>query len=72
MGWCSGTVIFDDMCSALLDEKRPEPEKILSRLIDTLEDMDWDCQYDSDYIDHPVVKKLFVERGIIEDEESGD
>lgn len=62
MGWCSATEIFDDMCSALLDEEKPEVEALLSRLITVLEDNDWDCQPDSAYYDHPIVQKLMREK----------
>ena len=66
MGWCSATQIFDDVCDAIFNEKA-DKEKILDRLIGTLQDMDWDCEMDSAYVDHPVVRKLFIEHGIIED-----
>jgi len=66
MGWCSATMIFDDVCDAIFNEKS-DKEKILDRLIGTLQDMDWDCEMDSAYVDHPVVRKLFIERGIIAD-----
>ena len=66
MGWCSATMIFDDVCDAIFNEKA-DKEKILDRLIGTLHDMDWDCEMDSAYVDHPVVRKLFIERGIIEE-----
>lgn len=63
MGWCSGTEIFDAVASALLDqEKTPDKRAILSGLIDDLENMDWDCQSDSDYYDHPLVQELFREK----------
>lgn len=59
MGWCSGTRVFDDMCRVLLGKQKLKPETVLSRLIDTLEDMDWDCQSDSEFYEHPAVRKVF-------------
>ncbi len=63
MGWCSGTVIFDDICDALLSEKKPKPtpEQTIRALAAALEDGDWDCQQDSAYWDHPVVRKVMKE-----------
>lgn len=63
MGWCSATEIFDEVCSALLDEgDKPSVEETLKRLVIALEDGDWDCQSDSRYWDHPVVSKIMGER----------
>ena len=60
MGWCSATVIFDNVCDALLAEgdKKPTPEEAIRALAAALEDGDWDCQRDSTYWDHPVVRKV--------------
>jgi len=66
MGWCSATLIFDDVCDAIFGENANK-EEILDRLIGTLQDMDWDCEQDSRYLGHPVVRKLFIERGIIDE-----
>ena len=60
MGWCSGTEIFDVVAEAVLEDL--PKEEILGRLIDVLEDHDWDCQCDSDYWNNPIVRKLFEER----------
>lgn len=60
MGWCSGTEIFDVVAEAVLEDL--PKEEILGRLIDVLEDHDWDCQCDSDYWNNPLVRKLFEER----------
>ena len=68
MGWCSATLIFDDVCDAIFNEDCSKTE-ILSRLIGTLEDMDWDCQMDSRYSNHPVVRELFIDHGIIIEED---
>lgn len=62
MGWCSGTEIFDDVVAALVEEgKRPPVEKVIERLVAALENGDWDCQQDSAYWDHPVVRKVFLQ-----------
>lgn len=63
MGWCSATTIFDAMCKYLLESTRPDEEKVadLKVLAEQLEDGDWDCQQDSDYYDHPVVRRVFQE-----------
>jgi hypothetical protein len=58
-------MIFDDVVHGLLDENADKRE-VISRLIDTLEEMDWDCQMDSAYVDHPMVRELFIEHGIID------
>lgn len=76
MGWCSATEIFDDIAAALLEKgkKKPEPKDVLLRLARKLEDMDWDCQYDSAYIKHPVVREIGKELGWFdyEDEDDGE
>ncbi len=61
MGWCSGTRIFDDIVEALLYPENVEPKEILKRLITTLWEADWDCEFDSSYITHPLVKEVFIE-----------
>ena len=61
MGWCSGTILFDDILSILFDPKATEFNSILKRIITTLEDMDWDCQMDSVYWNKPVVQAAFRE-----------
>lgn len=58
MGWCSATTIFDNVAGALLYKKPEKPEVILENLIEALEDGDWDCQQESAYWDHPVVRKI--------------
>lgn len=62
MGWCSGTVIFDTVVEAILNPEVDKKETI-KYLINALEDMDWDCQPDSDYWEHPLVKECFIETG---------
>lgn len=62
MGWCSGTVVFDAAVEAILD---PNADKkyAIKALIESLEDLDWDCQCESDYWEHPLVKECFIELG---------
>ena len=63
MGWCSATVIFDAVAGALIeDQEKLDKKKILNTVISALEDGDWDCQMDSDYWDHPLVREVFKER----------
>lgn len=63
MGFCSGTQVFDPVVKFVLDSNQSEREKIdvIKVLIVALEDMDWDCQFDSAYIDNEIVDKAFVE-----------
>lgn len=62
MGFCSGTRVFDPMVEFILKSSQTDDEKVeaIKVLIEALEDMDWDCQYDSDYIDDPLVDRAFV------------
>lgn len=59
MGWCSGTIVFDVVAEVLLSDKPINKEATLEVLISALEDMDWDCQSDSEFWDHPVVSAVF-------------
>ena len=64
MGWCSGTEVFDPIAKALLGSIEGKPidvERVLKTVIGALEDGDWDCQEDSAYWDHPLVKKIMKE-----------
>jgi len=62
MGWCSATVIFDNVAGALLGKtEKQSPKDVLKALVIELEDGDWDCQQDSAYWDNPVVKEIFQE-----------
>ena len=74
MGWCSATRILDTIVGALLDDKPVDKRAVIEHLISVLEDNDWDCQQDSAYWDHPLVRSIFKERrpDWFEDEESGD
>lgn len=60
MGWCSGTVIFDVVAEAVLSEKPINKQAVIEVLIAALEDGDWDCQSESAYWDHPVVRAAFM------------
>lgn len=59
MGWCSATIIFDEVVGALLDGK--DKKEAIKALIQELEDNDWDCQSDSDYFEHPLIDEIFKE-----------
>lgn len=61
MGWCSATVIFDGVCDALLADEKPDLKSTLRALIAALEDGDWDCQSDSEYWNHPMVREIMKE-----------
>lgn len=62
MGWCSGTDVFDSIVSELL-KKKPNRLEIIKALIKALWYQDWDCELDSCYYDHPLVRKAFKELG---------
>lgn len=58
MGFCSATRIFDDVMKVVHEELElsdGQEYTLIYTLMKSLEDMDWDCQWDSDYIDDPVV-----------------
>lgn len=61
MGWCSATIIFDNVCDSLLSENPISKKEMLKRLIMQLEDGDWDCQEESEYFDDPLVAEIFKE-----------
>lgn len=63
MGWCSGTIIFDRVCDALLSNKKVDKAALLETLIEALKDMDWDCEGDSEYLHDPFVKAAFINLG---------
>ena len=60
MGFCSGTEIFDPVVKAILEVPIPDASKIriLTDLVDALENHDWDCQEDSHYYEHPLVQAV--------------
>ena len=61
MGWCSATSIFDAMAKYVIDSPQTDDQKIaaLAKLAQTLESEDWDCQQDSSFYEHPIVKRVF-------------
>ncbi len=61
MGWCSGTDVFDGMAKTILEDSMDDEmqEFLIARLIRVLWDSDWDCESDSDYFNHPVVRRAF-------------
>jgi hypothetical protein len=65
MGWCGGTEIFDEVVGyalqAMPTAKQFEIFGLIKATILVLEDKDWDCQCDSMYYDHPLVRKAFQE-----------
>ena len=61
MGWCSGTVVFDLVAKAILEDKPLDKKAVLRAVIDALEDSDWDCQQVSSYWDHPLVREVMRE-----------
>jgi hypothetical protein len=66
MGWCGGTEIFDqvadDLISASYDHFGSMKHQFvitpLENLYEVLSDLDWDCECESDYYDHPEIGKI--------------
>lgn len=61
MGWCSGTIVFDGIVEALLYPEKSEPKEVIKKLIISLWELDWGCEFDSPYITNPLVKEAFIE-----------
>lgn len=63
MGWCGATRIFDSVVSDLKSQEIPEDSfrHIVWNLICELEDMDWDCQCESDYWEDDSIRGIFKE-----------
>lgn len=61
MGWCSATRIFDPIVGALLNDKPVDKRALIKMMASELEDMDWDCQSESEYWEHPMVRSIFRE-----------
>lgn len=64
MGRCSATDVFDPVVKTILygaDLGDHQKLIILKSLIDALEEYDWDCQSDSEYFDHELVRQAFME-----------
>ena len=60
MGWCGATLIFDEVCESLLTDRPNNPKETITKLYEVLKDLDWDCENESDFIDHPTVREAFV------------
>ena len=60
MGWCSGTATFDVAMYVVLDESLSLKEKV-ARLIKAWTDMDWDCESESAYWEHPLFREVWEE-----------
>ena len=56
MGWCSGTIVFDGVVEAILYPEKSEPKEVIKKLITSLWELDWDCEFDSQYIMDPLIK----------------
>lgn len=72
MGWCSATIIFDNVVGAILDEEvRKNPKEMIKNLIKELEAGDWDCQQESVYWNDPLIQECFRETSpeLFEDED---
>ena len=61
MGWCSGTETFDVAVGGILNEDNMTPKDRIKMLIQAWQNMDWDCEQDSQYWNHPVVRQAFKE-----------
>ena len=70
MGWCSGTDVFDIICDAMLASKNTNVDpntglimsntkEALKKIITELEEMDWDCQQESEFWDSTIVQEAF-------------
>lgn len=55
MGWNNGTIVFDDVCEVILDNEIIDKKELIKKLIESLENMDWDCHDESSYFKHPIV-----------------
>lgn len=45
----------------MLSEKPVDKKAVVKHIIRVLQDMDWDCESDSNYWEHPVVREVFRE-----------
>lgn len=60
MGWASGVYVFDLVFPLLLElggEQSARTVEAVVKLIDGLEDHDWDTLEDTDYYDHPTFRE---------------
>lgn len=71
MGWCGATTHFDAVADQLLtkrggikpDATHASAKKALGALWDSLIQGDWDCESESVYYNHPVVREIRKARG---------
>ena len=65
MGWCSATQIFDSVIGEIIDIV---PQDVLTRVAvslgSALQDGDWDCEYDSDYIEDARLKEAWKDLSV--------
>lgn len=59
MGWCSGTEIFD-VVAKHVTKKHLNRDALLEELIGVMWDHDWDCECESEYVNHPLIRKAFL------------
>lgn len=60
MGWCSATRIFDGVIESALktDISDEALVAVVTSLYQELTDMDWDCQCESEFFNHPRIKPI--------------
>jgi hypothetical protein len=65
MGWCSGTGLFDEIFSVIVEIPNistNEQVEIVKKIIREFERSDWDCQSDSMHFNiHPVYMRALGE-----------
>jgi len=62
MGWASGTDVFDAVAREILgDAGAISKTKVILALVEALEDNDWDTQNESEFYDHPIVRRVMRE-----------
>lgn len=61
MGWNNGTIVFDAICEVILDDDYNDKKEAIKKIIQVLDDMDWDCHNESDYWKHPIVVESMKE-----------
>lgn len=62
MGWCGGTDVFDPVVKQVLSTDLPDQKKhdIILALINALFDQDYDCESESVYWKHPLIRKVLI------------
>lgn len=61
MGFSSGVVIFDSVCDVVLNQEVLDKKQIIKTLSKVLFEQDWDTETDSKYLNHPLIKEIFLE-----------